>query len=547
MSATENFADLFNQSEQQIAQPGSLINAKVIYVGSDLVVLNTGLKSDATVPVQEFAGEEITVGDDTEVVVETLENGFGETRVSREKARRLHAWRDLEQAHQSGKTIAGLIAERVKGGFTVEIGAVKAFLPGSLVDVRPIRDTSFLEGKELDFKIIKMDKRRNNIVVSRRAVVESELGSERESILENLEEGKEIKGIVKNITDYGAFIDLGGVDGLLHITDMAWKRIKHPSDVLKVGDEIKVKVLKFDRDKKRVSLGMKQLGDDPWQDIARRYPINTRVFGKVTNITDYGCFVEIEDGIEGLVHMSEMDWTNKNIHPAKVVSLGDEVEVMVLEIDEDKRRISLGMKQCVQNPWDEFASKHEKGEVVHGKIRSITDFGIFIGLEGNIDGLVHLSDISWKSTPEEALRDYSKGQEVEAVILAIDPDRERISLGIKQLEDDPFSHYLEQHPKGSIVSGKVTEVDAKAATVDIGEGIQGQIRASEVSKERVKDVRQYLNVDEEVQAKVIGLDRKTSMISLSIKALIEDASSENDDSSGVTLGDIMREQMEGKE
>ncbi len=527
-----------------------------MHIDSDRVIVNAGLKSDAIIPAEEFRGEKVKVGDTITVVVEALEDGFGNTRVSREKARRIEAWKELEKAFEAKQTVIGVITERVKGGFTVELNAVRAFLPGSLVDVRPIRDPSFLEGKELEFKVIKMDQKRNNIVVSRRAVVEEESGTERHALLENLQEGQEVVGVVKNITDYGAFIDLGGVDGLLHITDMAWKRVKHPSEILKVGAEIKVRVLKYDRDKKRVSLGLKQLGEDPWLDIARRYPVGTRLFGHITNITDYGCFVEIEDGIEGLVHMSEMDWTNKNIHPAKLVHLGDEVEVMVLEIDEERRRISLGMKQCQPNPWQEFASNHTKGQKITGSIKSITDFGIFIGLEGGIDGLVHLSDISWKEPGETAIRKYKKGDEIEAIILAIDPERERISLGIKQLEEDPFSKYIEEHPKGSLVNGEVTEVDAKRAVIDLGSGLEGHIRISEISHEHVKDAQDHFKVGDKVEAKLISVDRKTGIINLSLKAMEEEAPAtketrgrkkDKDTVANTTLGDIFREQMENKD
>ncbi|MGD8235325.1 MAG: 30S ribosomal protein S1, partial [Chromatiales bacterium] len=478
---------------------------------------------------------------------------FGATRLSREKAKRHHAWIELQKAYDDEEIVNGRITGKVKGGFTVDLGQVRGFLPGSLVDVRPVRDTSYLENKDLEFKVIKLDQKRNNVVVSRRAVVEAEYSEEREKLLENLEEGAVIKGVVKNLTDYGAFVDLGGVDGLLHITDMAWKRVHHPSEVVEIGQEIDVKVLKYDKEKMRVSLGLKQLGDDPWVNITRRYPEGTRLFGKVTNIADYGSFVEIEEGVEGLVHVSEMDWTNKNIHPSKVVSLGDEVEVMVLDIDEERRRISLGMKQCRQNPWEEFAQSHNKGDQVKGNIKSITDFGIFIGLDGGIDGLVHLSDISWDIPGEEAVRNYRKGDEVEAVVLAVDPERERISLGIKQLDTDPFSTYVATHNKGSIVKGVITEVDARGATVELADSVMGYIRASEISRERVEDASAVLKVGDEVEAKFIAIDRKSRSINLSIKAkdydeeaeVIRSYSSKSQPAGGAaTLGDLLKEQME---
>jgi small subunit ribosomal protein S1 len=553
---TENFAQLLKESlEQTDLRPGAVILATVTYVGSDNVIVNAGLKSDAIIPIEEFydARGQVTVktGDQVSVVVETIEDGFGETRLSREKAERAEAWRTLESAYEGKETIQGIITERVKGGFTVSVNSIRAFLPGSLVDVRPVRDPSFLEGKELGFKIIKMDKKRSNIVVSRRAVVEEESGSEREALLENLEEGQSVTGIVKNITDYGAFIDLGGVDGLLHITDMSWKRVKHPSEMLNVGEEIKVKVLKYDRDKKRVSLGLKQLGEDPWSNIARRYPVSTRLFGKVTNLADYGCFVEIENGIEGLVHMSEMDWTNKNIHPAKVVQIGDEVEVMVLDIDEERRRISLGIKQCQVNPWKEFSDHHDKGERINGTIKSITDFGIFIGLDGGIDGLVHLSDISWAETGEEAVRRFKKGQDVEAIILTIDPERERISLGIKQLEFDPFGDYADKNEKGSTVSGKVIEVDAKHVLIDLADSVQGQLRASDLLEERVKDMRELYKEGDEVEAKVANVDRKNRLIQLTQRDVNEQAApkatrSKVEKPVTTTLGDLLKEQIDAK-
>lgn len=552
---SESFAELFEESLSYTQmKPGSLVNASVIDVRSDFVIVSAGLKSEGVIPAEQFKNEkgEVTVqiGDLVEVALDTVEDGFGETRLSREKARRMRAWEVLDEAFNNDEIVTGIITGKVKGGFTVELSDIRAFLPGSLVDVRPVRDTSYLEGKELEFKLIKLDQKRNNVVVSRRAVVEEEYSAEREQLLDNLQEGQTVKGVVKNLTDYGAFLDLGGIDGLLHITDMAWKRVKHPSEVVNIGDEIDVKVLKFDKDKNRVSLGLKQLGEDPWQDLVRRYPRETRLFGKVSNLTDYGCFVEIEDGVEGLVHVSEMDWTNKNVNPAKVVTLGDEVEVMILDIDADRRRISLGMKQCQTNPWDGFAATHNKNDKVSGKIKSITDFGIFIGLDGGIDGLVHLSDISWNETGEEAVRNYKKGDEVEAVVLAVDPERERISLGIKQLEQDPFSNFVAAHSKGSVVTGTVVEVTAKSAKIDLGEGIEGILRASELSRERVEDARTQLKEGDQVEAKFMGVDRKTRAINLSIKAkenedearVMKEYSS-NSGGASTSLGDIFKEQM----
>jgi small subunit ribosomal protein S1 len=555
---TESFAELFEQSlaDKQM-QPGSIVQGLVVEIRSDAVVVNAGLKSEGLIPLEQFYNEEgvldVKVGDQVEVALDALEDGFGETRLSRDKAKRARVWSALEKAFEGEEIIKGLISGKVKGGFTVDIGEIRAFLPGSLVDVRPVRDAAYLEGKEQEFKVIKLDRRRNNVVVSRRAVVEQEYSAEREALLQNLQEGQIVDGVVKNLTDYGAFLDLGGIDGLLHITDMAWRRVKHPSEVVAVGDNIKVKVLKFDRDRNRVSLGLKQLGDDPWIALARRYPVGTRVFGKVTNIADYGCFVEIEEGVEGLVHVSEMDWTNKNVNPNKVVALGDEVEVMVLDIDEDRRRISLGMKQCQQNPWDEFDQNHGKGDRVSGKIKSITDFGIFIGLDGGIDGLVHLSDISWNAPGEEAVRQYRKGQEVEAVVLAVDPERERISLGIKQLDKDPFSNFVADHPKGSVIKGRIVSVDAKGAMVDLGNGVEGTLRASELTRERIEDARSMLKEGEEIEAKFIGVDRKNRTISLSIKAkdMAEEAEVLQDysrkSSTGATLGDIFKEQMSAQQ
>ncbi|MDD3517070.1 MAG: 30S ribosomal protein S1 [Chromatiales bacterium] len=553
---SESFAQLFEESMAFTPmKPGTILNATVIEIRPDMVVVNAGLKSEGVIPAEQFKNErgelEVKVGDVVEVALDSLEDGFGETRLSREKAKRAKAWERLESALEGEETITGIITGKVKGGFTVELGDIRAFLPGSLVDVRPVRDTSYLEGKELEFKLIKLDRRRNNVVVSRRAVVESEYSAEREALLENLQEGQVVKGVVKNLTDYGAFLDLGGIDGLLHITDMAWKRVKHPSEVVNIGDEIDVKVLKFDRERNRVSLGLKQLGDDPWVNITRRYPEKTRLFGKVTNITDYGSFVEIEDGVEGLVHVSEMDWTNKNVNPAKVVVIGDEVEVMILDIDEERRRISLGMKQCQANPWDEFASGHNKGQKVHGVIKSITDFGIFVGLDGGIDGLVHLSDLSWNMPGEEAVRNYKKGDEIEALVLAVDPERERISLGIKQLDKDPFSNFVAEHSKGSIVHGTVREVDAKAAVIDLGEGIDGVLRASELSRDRVEDARSLLKVGDEVEAKFMGVDRKNRTITLSIKAKESDEEAEvlqdysSSGSATTSLGDILKQQLGG--
>jgi small subunit ribosomal protein S1 len=556
---SESFAELFEESfaSQQI-KPGSIITGTVVAINDDVVIVSAGLKSEAVIPIEQFKNDKIegglSVGDKVEVALDAVEDGFGETKLSREKAIRARTWIDLEKAFEEGAIVEGVINGRVKGGFTVEIDNVRAFLPGSLVDVRPVRDPAYLEGKSLEFKVIKLDQKRNNVVVSRRAVVENEFSEEREALLEELQEGNSVKGIVKNLTDYGAFVDLGGIDGLLHITDMAWKRVKHPSEVVEVGQEIDVKILKFDRERQRVSLGMKQLGDDPWKDLARRYPPQTRMFGKVTNIADYGCFVEIEDGVEGLVHVSEMDWTNKNVNPARVVQVGQEVEVMVLEIDEERRRISLGVKQCQSNPWAEFAVTFNRGDKVGGQIKSITDFGIFIGLDGGIDGLVHLSDISWEVPGEEAVRNYKKGQEIEAAVLAIDSERERISLGIKQLEKDPFSAWLADHPKNSIVTGTVTEVDARGALLDLGEGVIGSLRASEMARGRVEDARTMIKVGEEIEAKFTNVDRKNRTVALSIKAKEvheeqEAVSSYKTDSgaapAGTTLGELLKEKMGG--
>ncbi|HEE9954929.1 TPA: 30S ribosomal protein S1 [Citrobacter freundii] len=520
---TESFAQLFEESLKEIeTRPGSIVRGVVVAIDKDVVLVDAGLKSESAIPAEQFKnaqGElEIQVGDEVDVALDAVEDGFGETLLSREKAKRHEAWITLEKAYEEAATVTGVINGKVKGGFTVELNGIRAFLPGSLVDVRPVRDTLHLEGKELEFKVIKLDQKRNNVVVSRRAVIESENSAERDQLLENLQEGMEVKGIVKNLTDYGAFVDLGGVDGLLHITDMAWKRVKHPSEIVNVGDEITVKVLKFDRERTRVSLGLKQLGEDPWVAIAKRYPEGTKLTGRVTNLTDYGCFVEIEEGVEGLVHVSEMDWTNKNIHPSKVVNVGDVVEVMVLDIDEERRRISLGLKQCKNNPWQQFAETHNKGDRVEGKIKSITDFGIFIGLDGGIDGLVHLSDISWNVAGEEAVREYKKGDEIAAVVLQVDAERERISLGVKQLAEDPFNNWVALNKKGAIVNGKVTAVDAKGATVELADGVEGYLRASEASRDRVEDATLVLSVGDDVEAKFTGVDRKNRAISLSVRA-----------------------------
>ena len=553
---TESFAELFEQSlANQRIRPGMILTGLIVDVTDDVVIVNVGLKSEAVIPLEQFKNErgevEVKPGDEVEVALDSVEDGTGETRLSREKAKRARTWTRLETAFNDSQIVVGIITGRVKGGFTVEIDNVRAFLPGSLVDVRPVRDTSYLENKPLEFKVIKLDQKRNNVVVSRRAVVEQEFSAERSALMDNLQEGAVVRGSVKNLTDYGAFVDLGGIDGLLHITDMAWKRVKHPSEVVKVGDEIDVRILKFDRERSRVSLGLKQLGADPWENISRRYPPHTRVFGKVTNIADYGAFVEIEDGVEGLVHVSEMDWTNKNVNPAKVVHTGQEVEVMVLDVDEERRRISLGLKQCKANPWKEFAENYNRGDKVSGQIKSITDFGIFIGLPGNIDGLVHLSDISWDQPGEEAVRNYQKGQQLEAMVLSIDPERERISLGIKQLAKDPFSAYIAENPKGTIVKGVVKEVDARGAVIDLGNGIDGQLRASELGRDRVEDARTVLKVGEEVEAKFTGVDRKSRTISLSIKAkemheeqeAVQSYRSETSSSSGTSLGDLLKEQI----
>jgi small subunit ribosomal protein S1 len=562
MSMGESFAKLFEESLTKFQfRTGEIIKGTVMDIGPNYVVVNAGLKSEAVIPIEQFYNTqgqlEVAVGDVVDVTLDSIEDGYGETVLSREKAKRLAQWSELQALYEAGKTIIGKVTGRVKGGFTVEIGALKGFLPGSLVDIRPVRDTSYLEGKDVELKIIKMDQKRNNVVVSRRAVMEAESHEERSALLERLQEGQMVKGVVKNLTDYGAFVDLGGVDGLLHITDMSWKRIKHPSEIVNVGEEIMVKILKFDRERNRVSLGLKQTGDDPWSDLTRRYPVASRHFGHVSNITDYGCFVELENGVEGLVHVSEMDWTNKNVNPNKVVQMGDEVEVMVLDIDEERRRISLGIKQCHENPWKTFSDKHNKSEKITGAIKSITDFGIFIGLDGNIDGLVHLSDISWDLPGEEAVRQYSKGQEIETVILAIDPERERISLGIKQLTETPLSKFLEEHEKGSVVTGTVTEIEDKKAVVDLGEGVIGHLRAAEVARGKVDNINDFIKVGEKIEAQLVGIDNKNRVITLSIKAM-EAAKSETQQKStaqpklnepviGTTLGDLLKEKLENKE
>ena len=521
---SETFEQLLEESlKGSVMQTGAVISAEVVDVNGDYVVVNAGLKSESEIPATQFRDADgavsVQIGDFVEVAIEALEDGFGNTRLSRERARRAKSWETLKVAFENESVVTGFLTGKVKGGFTVSLDEVRAFLPGSLADVRPVTDSAYLENRELEFKVIKLDQARNNVVVSRRAVVEQEMQEERSALLENLEEGQVITGIVKNLTDYGAFVNLGGLDGLLHITDIAWKRVKHPSEALNVGDEVTVRVLKFDRERNRVSLGMKQLGEDPWADIARRYPEKTRIFGKVTNITDYGAFVELEEGVEGLVHVSEMDWTNKNVHPNKVCHLGDEVEVMVLEVDSERRRISLGMKQCTGNPWDEFAATHQRNDKITGEIKSITDFGVFIGLDGGIDGLIHLSDLSWDREGEDAVRDFKKGDQITAVVLSVDPDRERISLGIKQAQDDPFNAYVGAHSKGASVKGVISSVDAKGAVVELGDGVEGYLRATELSRDYVEDARSILSADSEVEAKITSIDRKTRRITLSIKAL----------------------------
>ncbi|MFX4226842.1 MAG: 30S ribosomal protein S1 [Porticoccaceae bacterium] len=558
---SESFAELFEESLKSVEMtPGSIVTGVVIDIDQDWVTVHAGLKSEGIIPVNQFVNDEgevdIKVGDEVQVALEAVEDGFGLTRLSREKAQRIETWTELEKAHDSEDVVTGLITGKVKGGFTVDIRGVRAFLPGSLVDVRPARESTHLEGQSLEFKLIKLDQKRNNVVVSRRAVLESVNSEEREALLESLEEGVVVKGIVKNLTDYGAFVDLGGIDGLLHITDMAWKRIKHPSEMIEVGQELDVRVLKFDRERNRVSLGLKQLGDDPWVNVQDRYPEGTKVMARVTNLTDYGCFAELEDGIEGLVHVSEMDWTNKNIHPSKVVQVGDEVEVMILDIDSERRRVSLGIKQCHQNPWEAFSEKFSKGDKVSGNIKSITDFGIFIGLDGNIDGLVHLSDLSWNEEGEEAVRSFKKGEEVEAVILSIDAERERISLGIKQLSDDPFSDYVNANDKGSIVKGVVKEVDAKGAVITLADEIEGVLKASDISREKIEDARNILNVGDELEVKIVSVDRKNRNLVLSIKAkeadeekqaVREHRKAEAETAAPATLGDLIKAQMENQD
>ncbi len=554
---SESFAELFEESLKELdMKPGSIVKGIVVSIDDDWVTVHAGLKSEGVIPREQFHSLEgvieVAVGDEVDVALEAIEDGWGETRLSREKAKRAEAWKRLEKAFDDQEIVKGVINGKVKGGFTVDVETVRAFLPGSLVDIRPVRDTTHLEGKELDFKVIKLDAKRNNVVVSRRAVLEAENSAEREQLLSNLQEGMEVKGIVKNLTDYGAFVDLGGIDGLLHITDMAWKRIKHPGEIVNVGDEINVKVLKFDRERNRVSLGLKQLGEDPWVALTKRYPEGSRVTARVTNLTDYGCFAEIEEGVEGLVHVSEMDWTNKNIHPSKVVSIGEELEVVILDIDEERRRISLGVKQCKPNPWEEFGTKFDKSDKVSGKIKSITDFGIFIGLDGGIDGLVHLSDISWDVAGEEAVREYKKGDEIETVILSVDPERERISLGIKQLDSDPFAEYVQDNDKGKIVTGKVLSVDAKGAVVLLAEGVEATLKASELSRDRVEDARTVLKEGDDVEARIINVDRKNRGLNLSVKA--KDAADEKeamkslsqDTEAPKTIGDLIKAQMENK-
>ena len=553
---SESFAELFEQSfASQTIKQGAIIKGTIVKISNEVVVVSAGLKSEAVIPITQFESEKdsISIGDEIEVALDAFEDGFGETRLSREKAIRARSWVNLQESHDKGDVINGFISGRVKGGFTVEVDGIRAFLPGSLVDVRPVRDPSYLEGKTVELKVIKVDKQRNNVVVSRKAVVENEYSEERSQLLATIEEGTKTKGIIKNLTDYGAFVDLGGIDGLLHITDMAWKRVKHPSEMLNIGDEIDVIVLKYEKDKQRVSLGIKQLGEDPWHEIKLRYPVNTKMHGTISNIADYGCFVEIEEGVEGLVHVSEMDWTNRNVNPAKIVTVGQEVEVMVLEIDENRRRISLGIKQCQINPWAEFSEKVKKGDKVKGQIKSITDFGVFIGLEGGIDGLVHLSDISWEASEEESVRNFKKGQEIEAIVLAVDTDRERISLGVKQLNEDPFTSWIENHPKNSLIKCNVLEVDEKNVHIDVGSVIKAFIHVSELSLEKIDDARSFVKVNQEIEAKIINIDRKNRSVSLSIKAKEEhdekealdtyqsDSSSKN--TGATTLGELLKEKI----
>ena len=553
---SESFAEMFEESlKNTVMKIGEVIKAEVVTIDGDYVTVTAGLKSEAEIPISQFAkleGEyDVQEGDLVEVVIENIEDGYGRTKLSHDKARRVRVWADLEKAHEDEEIVIGQITGKVKGGFTVSLQNVRAFLPGSLVDVRPVKDSAYLENRDLELKVIKIDKARNNVVVSRRAVIENELGAEREELLKTIEEGQVVKGIVKNLTDYGAFINLGGIDGLLHITDMAWKRVKHPSEILEVGQDIEARVLKFDKEKARVSLGIKQMGDDPWKDMARRFMVDSRHFGKVTNITDYGAFVELEDGVEGLVHVSEMDWTNKNVHPSKICQVNDDVEVVVLEIDPDRRRISLGMKQCIVNPWDAFSATHKKGDKVSGKIKSITDFGVFIGLDGNIDGLIHLSDLSWEEDSEAVIRNYSKGDELEAVVLAVDPERERISLGVKQMSGDPFSDYVGDHSKGSVVVGTVKEADARGVTITLADGIEGYLRAGEISRDRVEDASALFNVGDQIESKVTSIDRKTRRISLSIKALeaqheseaVQEYGRNAEESGGGLLAEKLKEQL----
>ncbi len=553
---SESFAELFEQSQVEAKmRPGSIVTGQVIDVSQDKVIVNAGLKSEGVIPIEQFFDEngelEVAVGDEVDVALDVIEDGYGATRLSRDKAKRLMAWKTLEEAHEAEEIVTGVITERVKGGFTVDINKVRAFLPGSLVDVRPVKDTSYLEGKSLEFKVIKIDRRRSNVVVSRRAVVESENSVDRDELLAQLSEGATAKGVVKNLTDYGAFLDLGGIDGLLHITDMAWKRVKNPAEIVNIGDEIEVKVLKFDRERNRVSLGLKQMGDDPWVDLTRRYPESSRLHGKVTNMADYGCFVELEEGVEGLVHVSEMDWTNKNVHPSKLVHIGEEVDVIILDIDEERRRISLGMKQCQPNPWESFAATHNKGDRIAGSIKSITDFGIFIGLDGGIDGLVHLSDITWAEDGDDAIRRFKKGEEIETVVLAVDAERERISLGIKQLEKDPFSNYVAEHSKGSIIMGTVSEVDVKFATLILAEGVEAQMKASEISLDkRVDDARTVVKEGDEVEVKITAIDRKKRTITVSVRAKESDEEAATveeyapDSGNSAKLGDLLKEHLD---
>ena len=552
----ENFAEMLEESlAGQQMRPGSLLTGRVVEINPDVVMVSAGLKSDSAIPANQFRDETgaltVAVGDEVEVALDAVEDGFGETRLSREKAKRAQAWRRLENAYEGSDNVSGVISGKVKGGFTVDIDDIRAFLPGSLVDVRPVRDTSYLEGKPLEFKVIKLDPRRNNVVVSRRAVVEIENSAEREALLERLDEGVVMNGVVKNLTDYGAFVDLGGIDGLLHITDMAWRRVRHPTEVVNVGDEIEVKVLKYDRERNRVSLGLKQLGEDPWVSIAQRYPEGSRIAGRVTNIADFGAFVEIEEGVEGLVHVSEMDWTNRNIHPSRVVQIGDDTQVMILDVDEERRRISLGIKQCLPNPWEEFALTHAKGDRVAGRIKSITDFGMFVGLEGGIDGLVHVSDLSWNEDGETLLRNHRKGEEIETVVLAVDAERERISLGVKQLDRDPFSSWLNEHPRGSVLTATVAEVEPRGARVELAEGVEGYIRASEIARERIDDARTVLRAGETVEVKVIAVDRRRRGVSLSIRERESDEEATameqyaaNVDDAPATIGDLVKEQMD---